>query len=88
MGAGGDIAIELRFTPMQGSWKEKDSNSSSSSKKSVQVTGLGVKKELQISLEQLKTNFKKHEVTPKQKLPFLFQRLWLPSNVEETEGRR
>ena len=30
---------------------------------SVQVTGLGVKKELQISLEQLKTNFKKHEVS-------------------------
>ena len=29
----------------------------------LQVTGLGVKKELQISLEQLKTNFKKHEVS-------------------------
>ena len=33
----------------------------------VQVTGLGVKKELQISLEQLKTNFKKHEVSLLQK---------------------
>ena len=27
-----------------------------------QVTGLGVKKELTISLEELKTKFKKHEV--------------------------
>ena len=40
--------------------------------KSVQVAGLGVKKELQISLEQLKTNFKKHEVTQEQNLSHCF----------------
>ena len=41
----------------------------------MQVTGLGVKNELQISLEQLKIKFKKHEVTPKQKLSFLFSKI-------------
>lgn len=57
----------------------------------VQVTGLGVKKELTISLEELKTRFKKHEVVSGfcySDHSIAFKRLWPLFNAEETEGRR
>ena len=57
----------------------------------VQVTGLGVKKELTISLEELKTKFKKHEVVSGfcySDHSIAFKRLWPLFNAEETEGRR
>ena len=50
-----------------------------------------MKKELTISLEELKTKFKKHEVVSGfcySDHSIAFKRLWPLFNAEETEGRR